>query len=72
MGTDEERHSDFGRLLRRRRVEAGLVQEGPAARASLNVRMIRDLECGATRHPCRHPVGTLATAGADLDPPDDG
>jgi len=62
VGTDEERHSDFGRLLRRRRVEAGLTQEELATRAELSVRTIRDLERGTTTRPYRHSVDRLADA----------
>jgi transcriptional regulator with XRE-family HTH domain len=60
--SDFDRHSDFGRLLRRRRLAAGLTQEELAERAKLSVRALRDLERGATGRPYRHSINRLADA----------
>jgi tetratricopeptide (TPR) repeat protein len=53
---------EFGELLRRRRLAAGLTQEGLASRAEMSVRAIGDLECGRTTRPFRHSVRQLAAA----------
>ena len=52
----------FGALLRRRRLAAGLTQEGLAERAGLSVRGVSDLERGARRAPQRETVRRLARA----------
>ena len=66
VSTDQQdhfdRHGDFGGLLRRRRIAAGLTQEQLAERAKLSVRAIRDLERGTTTRPYRNSVGKLADA----------
>jgi transcriptional regulator with XRE-family HTH domain len=54
--------SDFGTLLRRYRLAAGLTQEELAERARLSVRAITDLERGARRVPRKDTVHLLATA----------
>jgi len=53
---------EFGEMLRRRRLAAGLTQEGLASRAEMSVRAIGDLECGRTTRPFRRSVGQLAAA----------
>jgi tetratricopeptide (TPR) repeat protein/transcriptional regulator with XRE-family HTH domain len=71
VGRDAEAQSDFGGVLRRRRLAAGLSQEGLAQRAGLSERTIRDLERGVTGRPYRNSVGRLAQAlgltGADRE-----
>jgi tetratricopeptide (TPR) repeat protein/DNA-binding XRE family transcriptional regulator len=52
----------FGRLLRRCRVSAGLTQEELAARAGLSVRAVSDMERGRTRKPFLRSVRQLADA----------
>src|SRR5580658_10520651 len=54
--------SDFGPVLRRRRLAAGLTQEELAVRAGLSVRALRDLERGTTTRPYRNSIGKLADA----------
>ena len=54
--------SSFGPLLRRYRTAAGLTQEALAARASLSVRAISDLERGRKQTPRRETVRLLAEA----------
>ena len=62
MGRDAEARSEFGGVLRRRRLAAGLTQEELAHRAGLSERTIRDLERGVTGRPYRNSVGRLAEA----------
>ncbi|MER7274922.1 tetratricopeptide repeat protein [Dactylosporangium sp. NPDC000244] len=72
MGGDE-----FGALLRRHRVAAGLSQRELAERVGLSVAAIRDLEQGRTRRPHRGAAEALAEVlglgaagpGADGDAP---
>ncbi|HEX3964997.1 MAG TPA: helix-turn-helix domain-containing protein [Trebonia sp.] len=53
---------EFGRLLRRHRVGAGLTQEELAARAGLSVRAVSDMERGRTRRPFLRSVRQLGDA----------
>jgi tetratricopeptide (TPR) repeat protein/transcriptional regulator with XRE-family HTH domain len=53
---------EFGRLLRRCRMGAGLTQEELAARAGLSVRAVSDMERGRTRRPFLRSVRQLADA----------
>ena len=53
---------EFGRLLRRCRVAAGLTQEELAARAGLSVRAVSDMERSRTRRPFLRSVRQLADA----------
>ena len=59
---------EFGPLLRRYRVGAGLTQEELAQRAGLSVRAVSDMERGRTRKPFLRSVRQLAVALA-LAPP---
>src|SRR5579885_1048514 len=54
--------SEFGRLLRRFRIEAGLSQEALAERAGLSPRGIQDLELGVNRTPREATVDLLVDA----------
>ncbi len=67
MGESEERPPDFGAVLRRQRVAAGLTQEGLAERAGLSPRGVQDLERGVNRAPRRDTLELLADA-LGLDP----
>src|SRR3954453_13561250 len=64
--------SDFGGLLRRYRVAAGLTQEELAERAGVSARGVSDLERGAQglprKGPPRSPLAPLAPAPADRAP----
>jgi predicted ATPase/transcriptional regulator with XRE-family HTH domain len=51
--------SDFGNVLRRVRIAAGLTQEALAERAGLSVRGISDLERGVNRTPRKDTVALL-------------
>ncbi|MGH3155906.1 MAG: helix-turn-helix domain-containing protein, partial [Streptosporangiaceae bacterium] len=62
MNTLAHQSGDFGGLLRRRRLAAGLTQEELAERAGLSVRALRDLERGTTTRPYRNSIGKLADA----------
>jgi predicted ATPase/transcriptional regulator with XRE-family HTH domain len=53
---------EFGLVLRRHRVAAGLTQEQLADRAGLSVRAVTDLERGARRFPYRDTIARLADA----------
>jgi tetratricopeptide (TPR) repeat protein/transcriptional regulator with XRE-family HTH domain len=53
---------EFGRLLRRCRMGAGLTQEELAARAGLSVRAVSDMERGRTQRPFLRSVRQLADA----------
>ena len=53
---------DFGTLLRRYRLAAGLTQEALAERASVSARAVASLEQGTRRHPHRYTVEQLADA----------
>src|SRR5438067_12727449 len=53
---------DFGEVLRRDRVAAGLTQEELAGRAGLSARAVSDLERGLHRAPHRDTVQRLADA----------
>jgi transcriptional regulator with XRE-family HTH domain/tetratricopeptide (TPR) repeat protein len=53
---------DFGPVLRRYRVGAGLTQEELAQRAGLSVRAVSDMERGRTRKPFLRSVRQLANA----------
>ncbi|GHF30802.1 hypothetical protein GCM10010218_10130 [Streptomyces mashuensis] len=53
---------DFGLLLRRCRIAAGMTQEELAGASGLSVRAIGDLERGRTRRPQRRSVELLAEA----------
>jgi len=53
---------EFGELLRRHRIEAGLTQEELAERSRLSIRAIADMERGRTMRPYRGSVGRLADA----------
>jgi tetratricopeptide (TPR) repeat protein/transcriptional regulator with XRE-family HTH domain len=53
---------EFGEMLRRRRLAAGLTQEDLASQAEMSVRAIGDLECGRTTRPFRRSVRQLAAA----------
>jgi tetratricopeptide (TPR) repeat protein/transcriptional regulator with XRE-family HTH domain len=59
---------EFGPLLRRYRVGAGLTQEELAQRAGLSVRAVSDMERGRTRKPFLRSVRQLASA-LGLAPP---
>jgi transcriptional regulator with XRE-family HTH domain len=61
--------SDFGGLLRRYRVAAGLTQEGLAERAGVSIRGVSDLERGAHRLPRKDTLQLLLDALA-LSPTD--
>jgi predicted ATPase len=61
--------SDFGNLLRRHRLRAGLSQEALAERARVSVNGISALERGERRSPQRQTLELLADA-LDLGPPD--
>lgn len=67
MGESAERVPDFGAVLRRHRVAAGLTQEGLAERAGLSPRGVQDLERGVNRAPRRDTLELLADA-LGLDP----
>jgi transcriptional regulator with XRE-family HTH domain len=60
---------DFGELLRRHRIKAGLTQEELAERSRLSIRAIADMERGRTMRPPRGSVGRLADA-LTLGPPE--
>jgi len=63
MGHGEGTDADtFGALLKRYRTAAGLTQEGLAARAGLNERVIRGLERGWRHRPRRDTARLLAAA----------
>ena len=62
MGSGGAAPEPFGALLRRRRLAAGLTQEGLAERAGLSARGVSDLERGARRAPQRETVRRLARA----------
>jgi transcriptional regulator with XRE-family HTH domain len=53
---------EFGPLLRRYRVGAGLTQEELAERAGLSIRAVSDMERGRTRRPFLRSVRQLAGA----------
>ena len=53
--------SDFGKVLRRHRLAAGLSQEALAERAGLSPRGVSDLERGARRPPAWRPSGCSPT-----------
>jgi predicted ATPase/DNA-binding XRE family transcriptional regulator len=57
-----EERADFGELLRRYRLAAGLTQEALAERTGLSVRGLSDLERGARRTPQPSTVRRLAQA----------
>src|ERR1700736_3918646 len=64
--------SEFGEMLRRGRLAAGLTQEGLASRAEMSVRAIGDLEWGRTTRPFRRSVRQLAAAlGLEGTPADE-
>ncbi len=67
MGESAERVPDFGAVLRRHRMAAGLTQEGLAERAGLSPRGVQDLERGVNRAPRRDTLELLADA-LGLDP----
>src|SRR5262245_32767527 len=57
------RPSQFGALLKRHRLAAGLTQDALAERAGLSARAVSDLERGGGRTPR---LGTVARLGAAL------
>jgi tetratricopeptide (TPR) repeat protein len=57
-----EAGGEFGTQLRARRRTSGLSQEDQAERSGLNVRTIRNLECGHVRWPYRDTLHRLADA----------
>ena len=62
-----ERATQFGALLRRLRLAAGLTQEALAERAGLSAKAVRGLERDPTRVPRLDTVAVLADA-LGLDP----
>jgi DNA-binding XRE family transcriptional regulator/DNA-binding transcriptional ArsR family regulator len=62
LGGEPIEGSDFGALLRRLRIAAGLTQEGVAAGAGLSVRSLREIERGAVRYPRPDSARRLAVA----------
>jgi transcriptional regulator with XRE-family HTH domain len=62
MGRDGGHLVDFGGLLRRHRMAAGLTQDELAERANVSSRSIGDIERGVSRAPQRNTVGLLAEA----------
>src|SRR5438093_95725 len=62
MGTNGSADADFGELLQRHRLAAGLTQEALAERAGLSVRGVSDLERGARTAPQRETLRLLADA----------
>ncbi|HEY1296360.1 MAG TPA: tetratricopeptide repeat protein [Chloroflexota bacterium] len=61
-GAKSNDHVEFGEVLRRYRVAAGLTQEALAERAALSPRGISDLERAARHHPYPATVRRLADA----------
>jgi len=69
MAMGEGPATEFGALLRRHRVAAGLTQEGLAERARLSPRGVQDLERGVNRAPRRDTL-ELLSAGLGLAEPE--
>jgi transcriptional regulator with XRE-family HTH domain len=59
IAEDDSNASDFGTLLRRFRIEAGIGQEALAERAGVSVNAISALERGVRRAPHRDTVSLL-------------
>jgi transcriptional regulator with XRE-family HTH domain len=61
-GAEPTKQAEFGELLRRYRVSAGLTQEELAVRSALSARGISELERSARTHPYPSTVRRLAEA----------